>query len=46
MQEDGRGHWDSAHGSRIARWNSGAWFSRQTHMSCHESICSAVVERP
>lgn len=23
-----------------------AWFSRQTHMSCHESICCAVVERP
>lgn len=23
-----------------------AWFSRQTHMSCHKSICCAAVERP
>ena len=45
MQEDGRGHWDSAHGSHRARWNSGHGSAAQTHMSCHESICCASVEK-
>lgn len=32
MQGDGRGHWDSVHGSLIARWNSG-------HGSADKRIC-------